>query len=97
MSLKAQYTVKTFNVCTQYYLVFNVKWGTTVPKQNCIHREIKHRLNLGNAGYHSVQSSHFLSNKLQNYNFTCCFVCVCNLVSHTEGGREIEGYLIMGC
>jgi len=30
--------------------------GTTVTNQNCIHKEIKSRLNLGNACYHSVQS-----------------------------------------
>jgi len=38
--------------------------GTTVTNQNCIHKEIKNRLNLGNACYHSVQSllsSYFLS------------------------------------
>jgi len=30
--------------------------GTAVTYQNCIHEEIKSRLNLGNASYHSVQS-----------------------------------------
>jgi hypothetical protein len=30
--------------------------GTTLIDQNCIHEEIKSRLNLGNACYHSVQS-----------------------------------------
>jgi hypothetical protein len=30
--------------------------GTTLTDQNCIHEEIKSRLNLGNACYHSVQS-----------------------------------------
>jgi sorting nexin-29 len=29
--------------------------GTTLTDQNCIHEEIKSRLNLGNACYHSVQ------------------------------------------
>jgi hypothetical protein len=29
---------------------------TTLTDQNCMHEEIKSRLNLGNAGYHSVQS-----------------------------------------
>jgi len=36
----------------------------TVTNQNCIQQEIKRRLNLGNACYHSVQnlvSSHLLS------------------------------------
>jgi hypothetical protein len=30
--------------------------GTIVTDQNCIHKDIKSRLNLGNACYHSVQS-----------------------------------------
>jgi sorting nexin-29 len=30
--------------------------GTTLTDQNCIHKEIKSRLNSGNACYHSVQS-----------------------------------------
>jgi hypothetical protein len=30
--------------------------GTTLIDQNCIHEEVKSRLNLGNACYHSVQS-----------------------------------------
>jgi hypothetical protein len=30
--------------------------GTTLTDQNCIHEEIKRRLNSGNACYHSVQS-----------------------------------------
>jgi sorting nexin-29 len=36
--------------------------GTTLTDQNCIHEEIKSRLNLGNACYHSVQS--ILSSRL---------------------------------
>jgi hypothetical protein len=38
--------------------------GTIIADQNCIHEEIKSRLNSGNACYHSVQSlmsSHLLS------------------------------------
>jgi hypothetical protein len=31
--------------------------GTTLTDQNCMHEEIKSRLNSGNACYHSVQSS----------------------------------------
>jgi hypothetical protein len=30
--------------------------GTTLTDQNCMHEEIKRRLNSGNACYHSVQS-----------------------------------------
>jgi hypothetical protein len=36
--------------------------GTTLTDQNCIHEEIKSRLNSGNACYHSVQS--LLSSRL---------------------------------
>jgi hypothetical protein len=31
-------------------------FGTTLTDQNCMHEEIKSRLNSGNACYHSVQS-----------------------------------------
>jgi len=50
---------------------------------------------LGNVCYHSVQnlSSRLLSRNLhqniQNYNFTCCFVWVWNLVSHIRGRAQI--------
>jgi hypothetical protein len=42
--------------------------GTTLTDQNCMHEEIKSRLNSGNACYHSVQSllsSHLLSKNLK--------------------------------
>jgi hypothetical protein len=42
--------------------------GTTVTNQNCIHEEIKNRLNLGISCCHSVQSllsSHLLSKNLK--------------------------------
>jgi hypothetical protein len=42
--------------------------GTTLTYQNCMHKEIKSKLNSGNACYHSVQSllsSHLLSRKLK--------------------------------
>jgi hypothetical protein len=42
--------------------------GTTLTDQNHMHKEIKSRLNLGNACYHSVQSllsSHLLSRNLK--------------------------------
>jgi hypothetical protein len=47
--------------------------GTTLTDQNCIHEEIKRRLNAVNACYHSVQSvlsSHLLSRnvKVKIYN-----------------------------
>jgi hypothetical protein len=40
--------------------------GTTLTDQNCIHEEIKSRLNLGNACYHSVQN--ILSSRLLSSN-----------------------------
>ena len=52
--------------------------GTTLTNQNYFQEEIKSRLKLGNACYHSVQnllSSSLLSKNLKiNYNFACCFV-----------------------
>jgi hypothetical protein len=33
-----------------------ISLGTTLIDQNCMHKEIESRLNLGNACYHSVQS-----------------------------------------
>jgi hypothetical protein len=40
--------------------------GTTLTDQNCIHEEIKSRLNSGNACYQSVQS--LLSSRLMSRN-----------------------------
>jgi hypothetical protein len=40
--------------------------GTTITDQNCIHEEIKSRLNTGNACYHSIQS--LLSSRLLSRN-----------------------------
>jgi hypothetical protein len=40
--------------------------GTTLTKRNSIHEEIKSRLNLGNACYHSVQN--LLSSRLPSKN-----------------------------
>jgi hypothetical protein len=42
--------------------------GTTLTDQNCVHEEIKSRINSGNACYHSVQSflsSHRLSRNVK--------------------------------
>jgi hypothetical protein len=41
-------------------------FGTTLTEQNCIHEEIKSRLNSGNVCYHSVQS--ILSSRLLSRN-----------------------------
>ena len=56
--------------------------GTTLTNQNSIQKEIKSRLKLGNACYHSVQnllSSSLLFKNIENEtysttNFACCFV-----------------------
>jgi hypothetical protein len=59
--------------------------GKTLTDQNCVHGEIKSRLNSGNACYHSVQSllsSRLLSRNVKvkilkkNHNSTSCFVWV---------------------
>jgi hypothetical protein len=42
--------------------------GATLTDQNCMHKEIKSRLNSGNASYHSVESllsSHLLSRNVK--------------------------------
>ena len=73
--------------------------GTTIADQNSIQEEIKSRLKLGNACYHSVQnllSSRLLSKKIkdqdiQNYNFARGFVWVWNLVADIEEGTQAEG------
>jgi hypothetical protein len=42
--------------------------GMTITNQNCIHEEIKSRLNLGNACYHALQnclSSHMISKNVK--------------------------------
>jgi hypothetical protein len=66
--------------------------GTTLTNQNDIHGEIKSRLNSGNACYYSVYNFCLPVSykkqrlKIQNYNFSSCFVRLRNLVSHFEGG-----------
>jgi hypothetical protein len=51
--------------------------GSTLTDQNCIHKEIRSRLNSGNACYHAVQnilSSRLLSRNVKNkiYNLWFC-------------------------
>jgi hypothetical protein len=70
--------IKTANRCFENVAQFKYL-GMKVTNQNLILEEIKSRLNLDNACYHSVQnlfSSHLLSKNLKirthkNYNFAC--------------------------
>jgi hypothetical protein len=55
--------------------------GTTLTNENLIDGEIKRRLNLGNACYHSVQNEN-----MQDCNVTCGSVWAWNLVSDVKGG-----------
>jgi hypothetical protein len=62
-----KHSIKMANTCFEG--VANFKYlGTTLTDQNCIHEEIKSRVNSGNACYHSVQSllsSRLLSRKVK--------------------------------
>jgi hypothetical protein len=64
--------------------------GTTVTDQNFIQKDIKRRLNSGNACYHSVEnllSSRLLSKKIQNQNIQTIILpvvlCGCEIWSLT--------------
>jgi hypothetical protein len=67
--------------------------GTIVRNQNCIHEEIKSRLNSGNACYRSVQSllslrlvSKNLKIKIQNPVILGCVLYGCKLCLSHQGG-----------
>jgi len=47
-----------------------VQIGIKPTNQNCIHKEIKSRLNSGNASYHSLQNVYSSSILLKNINIT---------------------------
>jgi hypothetical protein len=61
------YDIKIAHICFEN--VANYRYmGQTVTNQNLIHEEIKRRLNVGNACYHSVQNllpSHLLSKNIK--------------------------------
>jgi hypothetical protein len=76
--------IKIGNRCFENVAQFKY-FGTTVTNQNLIQEEIKRRLNLDNASYHSDQnrlSSRLLSKNvkirilIRNYNFACGSVWV---------------------
>jgi hypothetical protein len=53
--------------------------GATLTDQNCIHEEIRSRLNSGNACYHAVQnllSSRLLSRNVKIKTYKTIIVCV---------------------
>jgi hypothetical protein len=73
---------------------------TTVPNQNSIHKEIKSRINSGNACYNAVQnrlSFRLLSKNVKSkiYKTTILpvvsYECETWLVSHVKGRTQIEG------
>jgi hypothetical protein len=60
-----KHSIKIANRCFEDVAKFK-DLGTTLTHQNCMHQEIKSRLNSGNACYHSVQS--LLSSRLLSRN-----------------------------
>jgi hypothetical protein len=52
---RAKHNIKVANKCIRNIAKFRYL-GMTVTNQNCIREEIKCRLNLGNACYHSVHN-----------------------------------------
>jgi hypothetical protein len=73
-----RHSIKIVN--TSFEDVAKIKYlGTALTDQNCTHKEIKSRLNSGNACYHSVKSlsSHLLS---RNVKFKIYKTIICSFV-----------------
>jgi hypothetical protein len=77
-------------------MLFHVVYlGTTLTDQNCLHEEIKSRLSLGNAYYHSVQSrfsSRLLSRNAEVKIYRTIILqlfCVVVKLGHSHQGKSI--------
>jgi hypothetical protein len=72
-------------------------FGTSLTDENCMHEEVKSRLNSGNACYHSVQS--LLSSRLLSRNVKVkIYKIIILLVVLCGKGKSIDcGCLRTGC
>ena len=98
-----QNIVQNQNIVTENLSFENVEkfkyLGVTVTNTNDIRKEIKRKINMGNACYYSLEkmlSSHLLSKKLKVniYKTIIYFRLYCmvvKIVSHVERGAEVKG------
>jgi hypothetical protein len=75
-------------------------YGTILRNQNCIHEEIKSRLNSGMLAtmQFRIICLHFCYLKMsqikyKNCNFTCFFARLCNLVSHVQEEHRLRDFV----
>jgi hypothetical protein len=73
-------------------------FGKDIKKQNCIHKEIMSRLNMGNACYHSVQNIlpfHLLSKNIKIIIYKTIILPVvlygCEMSLALRGKRRLKG------
>jgi hypothetical protein len=98
VDIMGNHDIKTTNRCLENVAQFRYL-GTAVTNQNLIQEEIKRRLNLANACYHSVPNllSSLLRSKnikikiYKSINFSCGSVLLRNLVCNIKGGTQTEG------